>query len=220
VVIAHCGFVDVEVLRMRVRVAVAGMALALVLSGCGASPTGPAGEVTTTTGGGTSSAPSPSPQVTGGPSPQGSGAPSPQKSGAAADVPETLRFTVATVDGPTFDGATLAGKPAVLWFWAAWCPRCRAKAGEVAAVAAEYAGRAQVIGVAGLGSGPAPMKKFVSDTRIGGFPNLADDQGTVWQRFGVTAQEYFVILDRSGRVTHKGTLTGDDLRRKVDALAG
>jgi peroxiredoxin len=197
---------------MRVRVAVAGVALALAMSGCGASPAGPAGVPTTTADGGTS--------ATAAPSPQGSGTPTPQESGTGADVPETLRFTAATVDGPGFDGATLAGKPAVLWFWAAWCPRCRAKAGEVAAVSADYTGRAQVIGVAGLGSGPAPMKKFVDDTKIGGFPNLADDRGTVWQHFGVTAQEYFVIIDSAGRVTHKGPLSGAELRRKVDALVG
>ncbi len=195
---------------MRVRVAAASVALALAMSGCGAPSASPAG-VETPAGTGASATTAPA---------QGSGTPSPRQSGTGADVPETLRFTVATVDGPAFDGATLAGKPAVLWFWAAWCPRCRAKAGEVAAVSTDYAGRAQVIGVAGLGSGPAPMKKFVTDTRIGGFPNLADDQGTVWQRFGVTTQEYFVILDSAGRVTHKGPLSAADLRRKVDALVG
>ncbi len=187
---------------MRVRLAAASVALILAVSGCGASPAGPSGVTPTTADVGTSVEAAPS------------------RSGAAAGVPETLRFTAATVDGRDFDAAALAGKPAVLWFWAAWCPRCRAAAGEVAAVAADYAGRAQVVGVAGLGSGPEPMRKFVGDTGIGGFPNLADDRGAVWQRFGVTTQEYFVLVDGAGRVTHKGPLTGAELRRRVDALVG
>ncbi len=194
---------------MRVRVAAISAALTMTRSACGGSPTGAGpgatGAGTATTAGAGTGAPS---------------APAAPSSGTGAAVPEILRFTAATVDGTTFDAATLAGKPAVLWFWAAWCPRCRAAAGEVAAVSADYAGRAQVVGVAGLGSGREPMKKFVTDTNIGGFPHLADDKGAVWQRFGVTAQEYFVIIDSSGRVAHKGALTGAELRGKVDGLVG
>jgi thiol-disulfide isomerase/thioredoxin len=139
---------------------------------------------------------------------------------SAVAVAETLRFQTKTVDGATFDGATLAGRPAVLWFWAAWCPRCRAAAPDVAAVQREYAGRVAVVGVAGLGSGQDAMRRFVADRGIGGFPNLADDQGVVWRRFGVTTQEYYVILDARGGVVHKGALSIQDLRRRIAGLAG
>ena len=140
-------------------------------------------------------------------------------SGAPAEVPEALRFTATTVDGKPFDAATLAGKPAVLWFWAAWCPRCRAAADDVAGVQRDFAGRVNVVGVAGLDSGQEPMRQFVTDRGIGGFVNLADDEGKVWQRFGVTTQEYYVLLDKNGDVVHKGALTPDALRDRVTALA-
>jgi hypothetical protein len=64
------------------------------------------------------------------------------------------------------------------------------------------------------------MRQFVADRRIGGFVHLADDKGEVWQRFGVTTQEYYVILDKGGTVVHKGPLTPDALRDRVTALAG
>ncbi|MGQ0577191.1 MAG: hypothetical protein ACT4RN_23760 [Pseudonocardia sp.] len=40
--------------------------------------------------------------------------------GAAAEpaAPGALDFTTTTVDGAAFDGAALAGTPALLWFWA------------------------------------------------------------------------------------------------------
>jgi len=36
----------------------------------------------------------------------------------AAVVPEALQFTAPLVGGGTFDGAAVAGKPTVFWFWA------------------------------------------------------------------------------------------------------
>lgn len=146
--------------------------------------------------------------------PSTSGAPS----RAGTGVPETLRFTARTVDGQRFDGAALAGKPTVLWFWAAWCPRCRAAADDVAAVHRDNAGRVNVVGVAGLRSGDNQMREFVREQGIGGFPNLADDAGEVWRRFSVTTQEYYVILDRAGNVVHSGPLSSQELRQRVAAL--
>ena len=51
---------------------------------------------------------------------------------APKPVPEQLRFTAETVDGKEFSGASLAGKPALLWFWAPWCPNCQAEAPAIA----------------------------------------------------------------------------------------
>ena len=144
----------------------------------------------------------------------------PPASGQSATVPATLAFSAPIVGGGQFDGASLAGRPAVLWFWAAWCPRCRAKASDVKTVQAEYAGKVNFVGVAGLGSGNDAMAQFVAQYNLGGFTHLADDQGTVWRHFGVVEQEFFVVLDRAGTVVHKGPLSADDLRQRVGALAG
>jgi thiol-disulfide isomerase/thioredoxin len=139
---------------------------------------------------------------------------------ATTTVPATLAFTATTVDGRQFDGASAAGKPVVLWFWAAWCPRCRAAAPGVAAVQRDFGGSVTMLGVAGLNSGQSAMRKVVDDWGIGGFTNLADDDGVIWRKFEVTAQEYFVVIDRSGTVVHKGPLGAPELRQRVSALAG
>ena len=137
-----------------------------------------------------------------------------------AAVPETLDFTVRTVDGGELSGADLAGTPVAFWFWAAWCPRCAVAASHVRAVQEEYAGQVHMVGVAGLSSGDDGMRDFVEMFQLDGFPHLADDEGVVWERFGVTTQEYFVILDAAGGIVHQGPLPEDGLRDQLTALVG
>ncbi|PCG86969.1 hypothetical protein CIB93_05345 [Streptomyces sp. WZ.A104] len=139
---------------------------------------------------------------------------------SSASVPAALKFTGTTVDGKAFDARSLAGKPTVLWFWAPWCPKCRAQAAETAKVAAEYAGRANVVGIAGLDENAA-MKAFVTETGSGGFPHLSDENGEAWKRFEVTEQSRYVILDKNGRTTYEGVLPGGKgLADKVAGLTG
>ncbi|WP_338894803.1 redoxin domain-containing protein [Streptomyces sp. TG1A-60] len=152
-------------------------------------------------------------------SPTASGSSAPAGDGTAA-VPETLRFTGTTVDGKPFDAATLAGKPTVLWFWAPWCPTCKAQGPETAKVAARFQGQAHVIGVAGLDK-PQAMKDFVTDTGVGAFPNLADEAGGVWKKFEITQQSVYVILDKDGKTVFTGSLpAGKGLAGKVSPLVG
>lgn len=54
----------------------------------------------------------------------------------AALADDRLDFSGTTISGATFDGASLQGKPAVLWFWTPWCPFCNAEAPSVSSVAA------------------------------------------------------------------------------------
>lgn len=157
----------------------------------------------------------------GGAAEPGTGAepPSSAEPGTGA-VPEALDFRAPTVGGGELDATTLAGRPVAFWFWAAWCPRCAAAASDVKAVQSEYAGAAHVVGVAGLGSGESAMRDFVDRHELGGFPHLADDDGQVWQRFGVTTQEYFVLLDDSGEIVHEGGLSAQELRDRLASLTG
>jgi peroxiredoxin len=135
-----------------------------------------------------------------------------------SSVPAVLTFSSDIVGGGHFDGASLAGKPAVLWFWAAWCPRCQAKASDVGMLQAEFAGTVTFVGVAGLGSGDDGMTRFVAQHSLGGFTHLADDDGTVWRHFGVAEQEVFVVIDKAGTVVYTGPMTTGDLRERLAGL--
>ncbi|MGI5174932.1 peroxiredoxin family protein [Dactylosporangium sp. CA-152071] len=188
------------VLRRLGASVIAALAVLVVAAGCadGAS-TGAAGP-------GSPSAPAPA--VTAGASPATSG---------ATAAPPTLSFTARTVGGGEFNGASLAGKPAVLWFWAPWCPTCAGQAKGVKATAEQLAGKVNVVGVGGLDDEPA-MRRFITEWKLDAVPHLSDEAGTVWKKFGVTSQSTFVLLDSRGTVVHKGVLRGDDLPGRAAAL--
>ncbi|MDG4773672.1 redoxin domain-containing protein [Solwaraspora sp. WMMD792] len=132
-------------------------------------------------------------------------------------VSASYAFTADTLAGDTFDGRSLAGKPAVLWFWAPWCPTCLGQAARVNSLAADYADTASVVGVAGLDGVPA-MHDFVELAELSGFPQLADEQGAVWRHFEITAQSTFVVLDADGEVVDKGHVDVDALPGMLDRL--
>lgn len=136
-----------------------------------------------------------------------------------ATAAEQLRFTAKTVDGKDFSGQTLAGKPAVLWFWTPWCPLCQREAPTVAKVAQANTG-VTFIGVAAQDQVPA-MQEFVSKYKMDSFAHLADLDASVWTRFGVTAQPAFAFIGADGKVdVVKGTLSEQDLAARVTRLAG
>lgn len=196
-------------MRARTLLPAALAAALLALSACGA------GEDSASVGdAGASPSKAPSPAE----SPVGS-----DEGGSGAEgrkVPEALTFTATTVDGKPFDAKTLAGKPTVLWFWAPWCPTCKGQAAETAKVAADYQGKANVVGVAGLDKNAA-MRAFVSDTGTGSFSHLSDEKGEVWKRFEVTQQSHYVILDKNGTTVYEGVLPdGKGLAEKLAAVTG
>jgi len=144
-------------------------------------------------------------------------------SGAAATkspgtVSPELRFTAKTLDGQDFTGASLMGKPAVLWFWTPWCPTCQGEAPMVGRVAAAHPG-VTFVGVGGQDQIPA-MKEFVDKYKASGFTELADTDGTVWANFGVTRQPAFAFIHPDGSVVLvKGPLSEADLTERVSGIS-
>ncbi|MCE7012158.1 redoxin domain-containing protein [Kibdelosporangium philippinense] len=127
--------------------------------------------------------------------------------GCAAEAPPAAKtpaqpkfqFTAKTLDDKDFDGATLAGKPAVIWFWTPWCPRCQGEAPHMGALAKQYEGKITFLGVGAQDQVPA-MKKFVAENEVSGFTHLADVNGTVWTRFGITQQPAYAFAYADGTI--------------------
>ena len=136
---------------------------------------------------------------------------------AATSAGPLLAFTATTLDGESFDGMSLAGKPTVLWFWAPWCPVCLQQAPGVRAAIEQYGDKVNIVGVAGLDT-TAAMPEFVRLAKVEAMTHLADEAGIVWKRFGVTAQSTFVLIDADGTVTGKGRLDADEVPGKVGEL--
>ncbi|MEU8664199.1 redoxin domain-containing protein, partial [Actinoplanes philippinensis] len=135
----------------------------------------------------------------------------------AVTVPKTLTFSGTTLDGKKFDAASMAGKPAILWFWAPWCATCASEAQSLSDIHDEYAGRLGILGIASLGSVPE-MDDFVADFELAKMPHLNDKAGKLWKRFGIAQQSWYVMLDRTGKVAYKGYLDDLQLTEKVKEL--
>jgi thiol-disulfide isomerase/thioredoxin len=186
-----------------VRLALAVVCAGVALAGCGARSAPPGGPPVSTQVAVSAQAGLPS-----------------ERTARAVKVPEQLRFSAKTLDGKDFSGATLAGKPAVVWFWAPWCPRCQGEAEDIAAAAKETAGRVAFLGVAALDEVPA-MRKFVREYDLGSFPHLADTDAAVWKRFGVVEQPAHAFITAAGEVEMVlKQLPTNELLDRVRALAG
>ncbi|MGX7827063.1 redoxin domain-containing protein [Actinokineospora sp. 24-640] len=186
--------------RFRARLAAGLGALALLTTACGAQDAA------------TPPAPPAAPPTTG--LPATSTAPA-----APPAVPEKLAFTAKTVGGGAFDGASLAGKPAVLWFWTPWCPKCQREASGIAAASERSGGEVTFVGVAAQDTEDA-MAEFIDKRGVGGFEHIADAPAAIWQRFGVAAQPAYAFISSSGEVeVVTEQLDEQELTAKVDALA-
>ncbi|MBB4762205.1 TlpA family protein disulfide reductase [Amorphoplanes digitatis] len=187
----------------RIKALIAATVAAGALAGCGSAATPPAGPAL------------PAAEQAAEPAAADAGATEPPE--APAVVPASLKFKGRTLDGKTFDAATMAGKPTILWFWAPWCATCASEAQSISDLSDEYAGRLNILGIAGMG-GNKDMHEFVSDLEVGEVPHLDDGPGKLWKKFGITEQSTYVILDRAGKVVVRSYLDDLQLTTKVKSL--
>jgi thiol-disulfide isomerase/thioredoxin len=140
-------------------------------------------------------------------------------SAPAALADDRIDFTGTTLSGAPFNGASLAGKPAVLWFWTPWCPFCNAEGPSVSAVAAANPG-VTFVGVAAR-SDVAAMQNFVSKYNLN-FTNLNDADGAIWARYNVPWQPAYVFYRADGTSTFVNNPTSampeQELADRVAAL--
>ncbi|WP_431235817.1 protein disulfide oxidoreductase [Mycolicibacterium psychrotolerans] len=136
-----------------------------------------------------------------------------------ASADDQLAFTGTTLTGAPFNGASLQGKPAVLWFWTPWCPFCNAEAPNVSQVAAANP-KVTFVGVAAR-SDAGQMQAFVSKYNLN-FTNLNDADGSIWARFNVPWQPAYVFLRPDGSSTFVNNPTSamseQELSDRVRAL--
>jgi thiol-disulfide isomerase/thioredoxin len=138
----------------------------------------------------------------------------------AALADDRQAFTGTSLSGEPFNGASLQGKPAVLWFWTPWCPFCNAEAPSVSSVAAANP-TVTFVGVAAR-SDVAAMEGFVSKYNLN-FTNLNDADGSIWARYNVPWQPAYVFYRADGTSTFVNNPTSampqQELQDRVSALS-
>jgi thiol-disulfide isomerase/thioredoxin len=135
----------------------------------------------------------------------------------AAD--DRLQFTGTSLSGAPFNGASLQGKPAVLWFWTPWCPFCNQEAPGVSQVAATNPA-VTFVGIAAH-SDVAAMRDFVSKYNLN-FTNLNDANSAIWARYNVPWQPAYVFYRADGSSTFvnnpSAAMSQQELSDRVHAL--
>jgi thiol-disulfide isomerase/thioredoxin len=135
---------------------------------------------------------------------------------ANPEAPDALKFrTTDLMTGDTIDGTTLMYEDVVLWFWASWCPVCAAESGALVEAAKEFPDGVKVIGIAGYSDVPS-SRGFIEEHGIDGFPNIYDEDGSIWKAFNITGQPTLVLVNQDGQLRrYAGGYGKFDLIEKV-----
>jgi thiol-disulfide isomerase/thioredoxin len=136
--------------------------------------------------------------------------------------------------GPRVPGVgELKGKVVLLFFWAHWCPECKAESPGIAKLLDKYRSLGLAIvaptqryGYAEAGRPAAPDKELryilkVRDTYYGFLRNEPVPVSEAnYKEFGVTSMPMHVLLDRQGviRLYHPGRLTEEELEAAIRGL--
>ncbi|MGE0866076.1 MAG: TlpA family protein disulfide reductase [Vicinamibacterales bacterium] len=129
--------------------------------------------------------------------------------------------------------ASLTGKVVLLFFWAHWCPDCKAEAPILARLSDTYAAKGLVIlaptqrfgyVAGGKPASPDEEVRYIDQVRQASYPVLAGHaiplSTTNHIRYGVSTTPTLVLVDRTGiiRLYRPGAMSHEQLEPLVKAL--
>ena len=145
-----------------------------------------------------------------------------------------LLLTLEGKPAPLLDRVTLPkGKPALVFFWAHWCPDCKAEAPILAKIKAEFVPKGlvfiaptQTYGYAGNGADASPEVEaaYIEQVRQHFYSGVIDGpapiSSTNFRRYGASTTPTLVVIDRAGivRLYHPGAISYTDLHAILERV--
>lgn len=129
-------------------------------------------------------------------------------------------FAGTTLEGDQFSSADLAGKPAIVNFWASYCiPSCVDEHPILLDLAARHDGDLQVVGVL-VNNTPDDARGFLARYGEVSWPNMLNADGAISIDYGVTGPPETFFVDAQGIVVarHWGPLTSAIVVQQLAAL--
>lgn len=137
--------------------------------------------------------------------------------GSPAESGDWTRLVTSTLSGSRFAMADLTGKPAILYFWATWCPQCRVQREVLNTLSREWSDRVRIAALTVDDDVPS-VKRY-----LGGHASLSHElraSPELLHLFGVEGLPTLVVIDAKGRIqsVSSGLTDVPELRRSVARL--
>lgn len=112
---------------------------------------------------------------------------------------------VHSLDGKPVDLSSIVGNgPALIEFWATWCPNCKELEPTLTAAQKKYAGRVKFVTVAvAINESAERVRRHVAAHKMTQTV-VYDADGKAADVYDAPATSYVVLLDRTGRVVYTG----------------
>jgi thiol-disulfide isomerase/thioredoxin len=124
----------------------------------------------------------------------------------------TPSATVQALDGKALELSTVVGGgPALIEFWAAWCPNCKELEPALSAAQKKYGAQVRFVTVAvNINESIDRVRKHVA---AHGTPGTVvyDADGKAAGAYDAPATSYIVVIDRTGRVVYTGVGGAQDI---------
>lgn len=105
-------------------------------------------------------------------------------------------FALEAVDGQLVQLVDYQGQPALLHFWATWCPMCEIEQGGISKITKNW----PVITVAYQSGQKEEVQRYIEREGLENWTVIVDDQGALAQQYGVQGVPTNYILDQNGHI--------------------
>jgi thiol-disulfide isomerase/thioredoxin len=123
---------------------------------------------------------------------------------------------VQSLDGKSIALSTVVGPgPAVIEFWATWCPNCKELEPTLTAAEKKYAGQVRFVTVAvAINESMERVRKHAAVHHLAGSV-VYDADGSAAGAFDAPATSYVVVIDHTGRVVYTGVGGTQDIEGAI-----
>lgn len=134
-----------------------------------------------------------------------------------AELREAPQFTLRTLDGRTYNNASLSGSYTLLQFWATWCPHCRSDESALDEVERRYGSQGLVVLAIDEGESAENVQTYLRE-HPRSVPIVLDEDNRIAGRFGKHGLPYYVLIDKRGNIV--GTQNGAGGKEALLSLVG
>jgi len=105
-------------------------------------------------------------------------------------------FSREALDGQVVQLADYKGKPAMLHFWATWCPMCELEQGGISKIANDW----PVVTVAYQSGDKEEVQRYIERNKLENWTVIVDESGELSQQYGVKGVPTNYILDAESNI--------------------